>query len=729
MRGDGDEQFRTLNMRLRATQLKPGEVSESENGRMDVDGSWQTREGYKNLGGVTFSTADVPILVDAGEAGELHLFADADITSAQINASNILGIGCSGGHGLTPRTESYLVNIDGIAFTTTDPNGNRAMVATSSTQLIGLIDGAPAETYTITSGETLRSFVVTGDQVALRGACLFSDPDDSNIDYIIIADNAQASAFKVSDPGATPTTINYPASETLGQRCDLIQEFDNVVLRQEGKTSWYFDPDDATYGFGGSDPTAPAFQKFSTGAATQHTVFNSSGNTAISNGVATVTESNSLSAGDKLLLVSATDYDFLEGTTVEVATASGSNFTYYVNAEDNTSTSIVYSTQASLGGGYVNPPGAPWGVYHQRRSWLPYTWDSANPPTQTDRNQDEIIASDILSHVYDPISNQFRISGGTADHVVALHGYDDDRLLVLMRNSIHYIRGVSGSLGDAETIQLTTRIGCVARKSVVQTPSNQILFLGDKGVYAISFRDELNLRGTDLPLSEAVNPIISRITPGAADLAVGIYHDDRYWLALPLDGNEFNSHILIFNFITGGWESLDRPRLDGNDQSWAIEELIQARSGKVNELYAITTFGGIHKLDQTNSSVDTINGGAGTDTQDTIPGKLVTRQYSAGTIARKKFSSVRAQLKSGADASHGDMTLITEDPDETVDLGQIRDEFSGGLPGNEDGTVHKRAGNARGTAAKLQFETESGRPAVRAVQINAIPAESTNSFS
>ena len=55
-----------------------------------------------------------------------------------------------------------------------------------------------------------------------------------------------------------------PSAETLDQSCDMIQEFDDVVLRQKGKTSWYFDPDDSSNGFGGT----PAFVKFSTGDAT-----------------------------------------------------------------------------------------------------------------------------------------------------------------------------------------------------------------------------------------------------------------------------------------------------------------------------------------------------------------------------------------------------------------------------------------------------------------------------
>jgi hypothetical protein len=46
---DGDTAFASLNQRLRPDQLKAGEVAVSQNGRMDVDGSWQTRKGYRNV--------------------------------------------------------------------------------------------------------------------------------------------------------------------------------------------------------------------------------------------------------------------------------------------------------------------------------------------------------------------------------------------------------------------------------------------------------------------------------------------------------------------------------------------------------------------------------------------------------------------------------------------------------------------------------------------------------
>ena len=42
---EGDTFFLRMNARLRPNQLKPGEVALSKNGRMNKDGTWQTRKG------------------------------------------------------------------------------------------------------------------------------------------------------------------------------------------------------------------------------------------------------------------------------------------------------------------------------------------------------------------------------------------------------------------------------------------------------------------------------------------------------------------------------------------------------------------------------------------------------------------------------------------------------------------------------------------------------------
>jgi len=55
---EGDTFFTRMNARLRPNQLQPGEVALSKNGRMNEDGTWQTRKGLSTLFGSITSGAD-----------------------------------------------------------------------------------------------------------------------------------------------------------------------------------------------------------------------------------------------------------------------------------------------------------------------------------------------------------------------------------------------------------------------------------------------------------------------------------------------------------------------------------------------------------------------------------------------------------------------------------------------------------------------------------------------
>ena len=155
--------------------------------------------------------------------------------------------------------------------------------------------------------------------------------------------------------------------------------------------------------------------------------------------------------------------------------------------------------------------------------------------------------------LFDIIGNQFRVSSGKSDFIVGIRGFTQDSVVVFNRKSIHLMTGVSGSLADVKTTQVTDEVGATARKSIVQV-ANQIMFLSDQGIYGIEFIDQYNLRGTGTPLSETIQPFIDRINQDFAHLSCGVYFNNRYWLAVPLDSqvgagdaNQLNT-ILIYNF-------------------------------------------------------------------------------------------------------------------------------------------------------------------------------------
>ena len=60
---DGDTAFLKVNNRLRPDQLQAAEIAYSSNGRMDVDGAWQTRKGIESFGPtLTANTESIRLL-------------------------------------------------------------------------------------------------------------------------------------------------------------------------------------------------------------------------------------------------------------------------------------------------------------------------------------------------------------------------------------------------------------------------------------------------------------------------------------------------------------------------------------------------------------------------------------------------------------------------------------------------------------------------------------------
>lgn len=704
---DGDAAFLRMVSRLRPSQLQPGEVSLSKNGRMETNQEWQPREGWNAVSGGLTQAGVALFAKNSGDTGVIPLFADVTISSAA-RASNVVTVNTSTNHG---RTTGETIRIEGLTGFSEDPNGNRVVASTPSATQLTYAHTGTDESFTTSSPVVTVVKLDTSTLVEVLGSCKFSDPSDASEEYILIATTSKVVAYQLSD-GST-TDITYPGGGSISTRCDLQQFVDKVYMwRGEGATAWVWDGD-----LSGS----PAFAAVGTGAATQQTVYDSSGNTAVSGGVATVSEtSHGRAVGDELKIVSSAITGITAGDAIRIATVPTSDsFTFYADAADSGAAAVVYSTGGSaLGGGFIKMPAVAWGVPHQRRLWLPYTHDAEASPAS--RNiRDEIIASDILdADTFDPISNQFRVSAGTADFLVAVHPFNDDNLIAFNRNSVHLLRGVSGSLEDVETVLITSEIGCVARKSVV-TYAGKTLFLSDNGVYALEFMDEYNLRGTELPISEDIQDYIDRINPAKMDEAVAIYHNNRYWLFLALDSATSNSTCLVYNFINRGWESVDSTAAS----SFSVLNMHEARSGKRNDLYAVTNEGSIVQITNTSKIKDILVNGIGTeDTSEfAVPSDFLSRQFTAGTLERKKWNRLESHVRADdSAAADGAFAIVVEDPDSETALDTISDVFDGEqLPAGEGLTYRARCGNIRGYGAQVRFTPTIGRPRVRTAKLLA----------
>ena len=701
---DGDTVFQRINSRLRPDQLKAGEVAVSQNGRMDIDGAWQVRKGISVFG--------TPITVGSTALTlPFTLYTNRTISSAT-RAATIVTVTTSAAHGFTSSTLVSIVGLNGTLAT----SSNRLITSTGSTTFTFVMPG-------LTGTETYGGSGVAGapilDDTAINnvyGSCLFSDPASNSSEYIALATNTKVRLIKISD--ASVTEIAYPAAVALSEDVNLIQAFNYLFIFRNGLTALEWNGDFA----------APTFALVDNGDYTQPTIFQTANNAVIASGVVTITATaHNVEVGDLVRISDkgTTGLNSLEQYVVYETTAN--TFLLKADAPDSAATTVAVGKRQSIGLGFTHMPCPEYAIYHQRRLFMPFKFlstGSSGSPTITARNvADEIIVSDILDqNTYDQIQNQFRIASGGADYTVALQPFAEDNLIVFNRNSIHLISGIGADLGNSVVREITREVGCCSRKSIAQV-GNKIMFLSDNGVYGIEFDELYNLRGVSVPLSEAINPTIEDINPTLVTNAVGVYHNNRYYLAYTPIGQTANNKMMVYNFLNAGWESIDSI----NEQGWNIREFVRAGAGGINSLYAITELGGIHLIDSGTAAVDTLAlsvGGA--STTHSIDAELTTRQYTFGTMDRKKFNAYEIHMESSPEMeSNLAISLETENLDGTEDYGNL-----GLVDSGEDESFRGRLGNKRAYGAQLTVSQTVGRPKVRAVKITGMLAfSSTTSAS
>jgi hypothetical protein len=297
---------------------------------------------------------------------------------------------------------------------------------------------------------------------------------------------------------------------------------------------------------------------------------------------------------------------------------------------------------------------------------------------------------------------------------VGLHSFAEDSLLVFNRNSIHLVQNTI-NLETASTRLLTNEVGCVSRKSITQV-GNQVIFLSDNGVYGTQFLDEYNLRGTETPLSEPINETIKRINKEAWEQSVAVYFDNRYYIAVPLDGATENNAILVYNFLNQQWESVDTVA----DDNYYSTNLLVLGDGNNRGVYAINDVGGVHRLDNRIDGVDrVITQIGGSQLQPNIDASITTRQYTLGSMERKKWKEYELHIQS-SDDNTSDLSIHaeTENPDAIASLGDLSELNGSALAIGEDVSIRGRIGNRRGYGIQLTLNNTTGRPRIRAIEVD-----------
>ena len=786
---EGDTFFTRMNARLRPNQLQPGEVALSKNGRMNEDGTWQTRKGLNTLFGSITTGNDairLPWVATSAQrqSGVVTIVLNATPSLAFIPGENVTVADIHSSVNGTHVLASVNFNTNTITF------ANAGTDTTFTVQGEGV--GNTSVVQMGNSITTTLNFVLADDEInEVYGSAVYSDPNSNSDDYIFTATNNLAIILRLKDTALFKARYEG-GGETVDGPCGMMQGFNKMYIFRTRKTTLAATPALNSFSISSAsqsgqvitvNTTSPHLRsvgdyitlvglgnyttnpndvyQIETSSTNQFTVkmvdsqtktFNVSGARAeyfadfsrVSNGTytapvyltdTTATSSNGevtmditshgLSAGDNLTIQSGdSPFDLFADQTVRVTSETTNQFKFNLDVADvsiGQAKTLTVSRPLAIGKGFIHQPASPFGVVHQRRLWLPYQYTSDTVPS--DRGiRDEIVASDIMDpDTFDVIGNQFRPSAGQSDYTVSLKPFTQDSLVIFNRKSIHLMTGLSGSLADVKTNVVTTEIGCSARKSVVQI-ANKLYFLSDQGIYSVEFLDEYNLRGTGTPISETIQPFIDRINQDYAYLSVGVYFNNRLWMAVPLDsspgaGNatKLNS-ILVYNLLNQGFESIDSV----NSIDFAIRDLLVGREGAQNALYLTTEEGGVHKVDAVESG-DIVSVTAGQAEPETVNiiSQLTSRQYDANQIDRKTFARGELHLKSGSESqSDGNLSYISEDPDSTSTSTSVTSLLGAALPSAEDASI--RLGiRKRGFGIQADFQPTQGRPFVRALSVDA----------
>lgn len=853
-----DVGFVGFNTYSRPDQLPSGMLSNSSNGRIGKNGEWQVRKGISVIKAPFASGDDVLRLptIDEEITPPVVCLLPTTIRSASLSSNKVLIVvdepAVQAGHlFVTGNT----VEVEGLVGSP-DPNGSHVLTAVTDNgdgtktieyDLVGsdvaayggfaltlpfnLNDSGTQPLLTAVTLSPVIGFNMImnqGNVAEVYSSTTFSDPNQTNSQFIILASNINAVATDLANTTQS-ITMGYPSGEDVPPDSSMLQAFNKIFIFRDGQTALendnFFSPiviDSASIdtltvvtvntsaphnlaigdaitisgvtGFtAGEDPngtfvinTVPSTTSFtyvlpgvSSTAVPAFTVDASSfispgfkfvpsgeytqpvqlapNHLAITDGKAVATFDSGYSVISGVSVGDAIEIEDVGNSTLTVGqdfvisevTESPATLSFYVQEPNTTgsgSTGVIFQRRISQGLGFSHMPAPEYATYHQRRLVMPfkYSVDDTDNTFTYRKILDEIITSDILdSDTYDQIYGQFRFNAGTADFNVGLHSFSDDKLIVFNRNSIHLVGGADQSA----TVQLiTNEVGCVARQTIVQI-GNNVFFLSDNGLYGANFQDLYNLRGNEVPLSSPINPAIELINKDIWDKSVGVYFDNRYYLAVPLnekvvtvDSNgvsstriiraQANNAILIFNLLNKQWESIDTT----SAPDWDISNLIVAGKKSNRGVYAVNSLGGLHKLDDRVQSKDLLStkipvSGTEEKIPYSIPASVTTRQFTLGSMDRKRWNNLELHVQSSIDeASDLNISAELENLDTTIDLTTLSALNSGTtLNPDEDVSVRARIGNKRAYGMQVTLNNTVGRPRFRAIKVGGAEAfRSTN---
>lgn len=384
-------------------------------------------------------------------------------------------------------------------------------------------------------------------------------------------------------------------------------------------------------------------------------------------------------------------------------------------------TSIYGNTQTQTGytQAFGSLPPADFGFYFQNRIITKF-------------QDTQIAVSDILSQNVDFAVNTFIINQGGNDSIVGVLPWIENQFLIFMTKAIYvaYVdpRFDPSAPDQSQVTVVTTQVGCLARKSIVAA-GQFVIFLSGKGIHVITPQLDLKLIGNTLPLSEPIDDFFDNLNFGAASKTVASYYDNRFFIAVPINGASRPNAIIVYNTLNSQWESIDTYPTNMFIDDYAICQYNKKRRQFILTRFdGALSYGGIFMTEEfeTGDQFTSLTGSPALPfiipslilssgaRLDKINASIRSREYTFGSTNEKRFLRGEYQFNNSA-RDFVNIKVRTHDPDfsETV----LSYEFQGS--NTVDSTLRPRIA-LRGATTDVEVEFVTGRPALKSATLYAI---------
>ena len=691
---DGDSGFIGVNMRMNPALLQPGYVAEAKNKRF-TNGKAATRPGIKKMPWtnashdawveqsygankiVTYSGRAAVIegssesIIESGEGTVTLYSTNAIIENGDFSTSASWSTavdGSVGGLGTGSSSTGWRVDEGGSTnYAEHVDNTSNSVIADNLYQDIhGVLGCDYSVTLTISSygGGTLKVFIgTTGSSAALSSDLTHTvsvtsagnSPDrlylQASADFV-----GRVDTISITE-GATPERVALRAVQSIGggqYNTAGPASNNSTPSGGSGQIGPFFQRDSSTDP--GTEPPVFLYER-STNTTTLNAGWNNLGHrtygygtvygagifrdpqsveyllVATADGVYATKESNPsvLLEGGSI----SADVEFVQCFNVVIMFRGESLEPLMMERVDEGFKPITVESSDSTidendSDGTVTIPNGSTGLFFSNRLLIPH-------------DKDLVAASDYLNYTrYQPVMANFKINQGSEDELVSLVRINNSTIACFKTNSIYIVSNIYGNLSDITLDEVTREYGAVGRNSIVQVGSDVVFLSSKRGVTSLGIANNGKVTAVDVPLSDPIQPLIDRINWNYASGASAAYHNNRLYMAVPLDGATENNAILVYDFLVKAWAGYD----DGPDVV-KVKKFVETVFQGKRRLFFLSTDGFINLYDDDLSVcgfVDEKGSSDGTISIQQVSDEVTTRGYTGNLILSKRWSVAEVQL-------------------------------------------------------------------------------------